>query len=452
MATIILGGGIIGLSTAYYLSLLEPELAASHQIHIIDSASNLLLSASGYAGGFLAKDWFNPNVSSLGELSFRLHKELADANDGSKNWSYMPSIAYSLAIEARGVGGKKVRGEDWLLEGTSRAGVARTNRDGQRAIPTGDGADRSEMLNVDGTPAWFTKQIGGTLELLDGEGGCAQLEPRYLCQWLIEECKANGIKIHMNCVATHVIKGEDGKVKGLKVKKDTEIFDKHCKNIVISAGAWTPRVFKKLFPDSKLRIQIEPLAGYSIVVHSPRYSKPILDPLRHGENASAGVSHAIYCAPTEKWAFAPEAYSRVPGDSKPEIWAGGLNDSAMQLPETADGTPALIDKEKAEELRSAIIAMTGLSQEGDDLTIDDLEIKRESLCFRPISKSGSPVISKVPANVLGHDIEMAEDGGVYIASGHGPWGISLALGTGTVMAEMLTGRKVSVDISRLKLS
>jgi len=441
MATIIIGGGIIGLSTAYYLSLLEPELAANHQIHIIDSASDLLLSASGYAGGFLAKDWFNPSVSSLGALSFRLHKELAEANDGSKKWSYMPSIAYSLAIDARGVSSSQSGGDDWLVEGNTRAGAA----------PTGDGAERKEMVNADGTPAWFTKQRGGTLELIDGEGGCAQLEPKQLCQWLMEECQNNGVKIHTNCFATHISKGEDGKVMGLKMKKDSETYDKHCKNILVAAGAWTPRVFSKLFPDSKLRIPIDPLAGYSIVVHSPRYSKPILDPTRHGEHASAGLSHAIYCAPTEKWAFAPETFSRVPTDGKPEIWAGGLNDSAMQLPETADGTPALIDKEKSEELRSAMIAMTGLSHEGDDLAVDDLKIKREGLCFRPVSRSGSPIISKVPESTLGRGIEMADSGGVYIASGHGPWGISLSLGTGSVMAEMLTGRKPSVNISRLML-
>jgi len=439
MATIVLGGGIIGLSTAYYLALLEPELAAEHQIHIVDSASDLLLSASGYAGGFLAKDWFNPSVSPLGELSFQLHKELAEANNGSKNWSYMPSTAYSLAIEARGVGSSEGGGDDWLAQGTTRADAA----------PTGNGAEREEMLNADGTPAWFTKQKGGSLELIDDTGGCAQLEPKQLCQWLMKECQNKGVQIHTNCVATRITKGEDGKVTGLKMTKDTETYDKHCKNILIAAGAWTPHVFRKLFPNSKLRVPIDPLAGYSIVVQSPRYSKPILDPTRHSENLSAGVSHAVYCAPTSKWSFAPEVFSRVPADGKPELWAGGVNDSALQLPETADGTPALIDREKTEELRSAMIAMTGLSQEGDDLAVDDLTIKREGLCFRPVSRSGSPIISKVSAGALGQGIEMADSGGVYIASGHGPWGISLSLGTGSVVAEMLTGRKPSVNISRL---
>lgn len=40
-------------------------------------------------------------------------------------------------------------------------------------------------------------------------------------------------------------------------------------------------------------------------------------------------------------------------------------------------------------------------------------------------------------------------GGVYVVSGHGPWGISLSLGTGWVVGEMVLGRETSVDVSAL---
>lgn len=450
MATIIIGGGIIGLSTAYYLATLEPELAASHKIHIVDSASHLLLSASAYAGGFLAKDWFNPSVSSLGELSFRLHKELAAANDGSRNWSYMPSTAYSLAIESSGVRRKHNKGDDWLTEGTSRVDAAGA-LSSEGVQPTGDAVARNQMLNFDGTPAWFTKQKGGTLEVIDAEGGCAQIVPKELCEWLINACEEQGVKIHTRCTVTAIWKDEKGDVTGIKVKKDNEIYEKHCQNVVLAAGPWTPRAFAKLFPESNISIPVEPLAGYSITVRSPRYSKPILDPLKDGQSSHAGISQAVYCPPTSNWNFAPEAFSRVPQDGKPEIWAGGVNDAALPLPATADDVQRLKDLRKTEELKKAVIAMTGQSQEGDDLNFDDLEIVRESLCFRPASHNGSPIISKLPEASLGHGIRFPEGGGVYVASGHGPWGISLSLGTGLVMAEMLTGRKTSADVSRLAI-
>lgn len=450
MSTVIVGGGIIGLSTAYYLSLLNPECASAHQIHVIDSASDLLLSASGYSAGFLAKNWFSAASSSLGELSFRLHKELADANGGSRKWGYAPSIAYSLAIDQRGVGSKQTKNEDWLLDRSSRAGVAGLGAEGQ--LPTGDGAQRYEMLNKDGTPAWFSPQKNGTLEEISPRGSCAQIEPKRLCRWLLRKCQEQGVRVHTKCTVTAITKGVDGKVSGLKVRKDLEIYEKNCQNIVIAAGAWTPQVFSRIFHDSKLRIPISPLAGYSIVVRSPRYTKPIMDPAKDAQESSGGICHAVFCAPSQSWTFAPEAFSRIGTDEKSEIWVGGLNDAAMKLPDTADGVKPLRDREKAEELRSAAILMTGLSNEGDNLNVDDLKIMRESLCFRPVSDTGTPIVSRIPDDALGHDVQMPDGGGVYVAAGHGPWGISLSLGTGRVMAEMLTGQKLSADISGLTLA
>ena len=41
--------------------------------------------------------------------------------------------------------------------------------------------------------------------------------------------------------------------------------------------------------------------------------------------------------------------------------------------------------------------------------------------------------------------------GVYIAVGHGAWGISQSLGTGLVVSEMIEGKKTSADVSVLAL-
>lgn len=143
-------------------------------------------------------------------------------------------------------------------------------------------------------------------------------------------------------------------------------------------------------------------------------------------------------------------FSRLTPDG-PEIWLGGLNDAHLQLPATADRASELKNSAKSEELRNVMVAMTGLSAEGDDLNTNDLDLHAESICFRPISGSGNPIISKVSEKQLGKDIKMQEGGGVYIASGHGPWGISLSLGTGLVVAEMILGKNLSASISRLSL-
>ena len=121
MSTVIIGAGIIGVSTAYYLSESDPSNA--DQIHLVEASPDLFTSASGFAGGFLAEDWFSPSLSNLGKLSFRLHKELAEAHDGHELWGYSQSTGTSLAedtVESNGGSGA-----DWLRDGASRAEAAK---------------------------------------------------------------------------------------------------------------------------------------------------------------------------------------------------------------------------------------------------------------------------------------------------------------------------------------
>lgn len=150
MATVIIGAGIIGTSTAYYLS--ESDATDPSSIHLIEPSPELFASASGYAAGFLARDWFTPSLASLGALSFDLHKDLAERNDGARKWGYSPSTGTSLEESV----GK--RGEDWLLDGASRS-VAAKNTDAN-----GHGDDR---------PAWLKGK--GKLDVISQGGTTAQV-------------------------------------------------------------------------------------------------------------------------------------------------------------------------------------------------------------------------------------------------------------------------------------
>lgn len=131
MSTVILGSGIIGLSTAYYLSdLVDPD-----SIHLVDSSPCLFASASGHAGGFLAADWFSPAVAELGKLSFAEHKRLAEQFGGREKWGYLPGSGLNY-VPLEAIGNK--RGDDWLRDGTSRAQVANAEveRVDNESIPT----------------------------------------------------------------------------------------------------------------------------------------------------------------------------------------------------------------------------------------------------------------------------------------------------------------------------
>jgi glycine/D-amino acid oxidase-like deaminating enzyme len=440
MATVILGGGIIGLSTAYYLSL-----STNQKIYIVDSSSELLASASGYAGGFLAEDWFSAPVASLGALSFKLHRELAREHDGMRRWGYSGSHVFSLSVNGKAASGKGKAGENghgWYRDGGSRAQVA-------------SGKVKGEMLNDDGSPAVWTEQPGGSLETIGTPESCGQVEPRELCEFLIQQCEDRGVLFLLDTKATNVVQGDDGQFQGLGTVsmgphggKPTFV---SCKNVVISAGAWAPSVYAELFPQSKWTVPIEPLAGHSLVVKSPRYKTPFIDPGKRDfkYRKDEWMSYAIYCAPGQHWDYACEAFARLARNGETEVWVGGLNDSTLPLPQVATKAKDLIDKEAIEDLRKTTVQLTGLSKEGERLHENDLETIREGLCFRPISQRGTPLIGKVPEDKL--SISMG-DGGIYIASGHGVWGITLSLGTGKVMSELLLGLKTSANISALRVT
>lgn len=61
-STVIIGAGIIGCATAYYLS--HSGNTKPDTIHLIEASPELFASASGNAGGFLASDCKNLLKSS----------------------------------------------------------------------------------------------------------------------------------------------------------------------------------------------------------------------------------------------------------------------------------------------------------------------------------------------------------------------------------------------------
>jgi glycine/D-amino acid oxidase-like deaminating enzyme len=227
-----------------------------------------------------------------------------------------------------------------------------------------------------------------------------------------------------------------------------------CRNVVICAGPWTGSVYKNLFPSATVRPPVvSALAGYSLVLRSPRYT------LEQEQDRYHGKSHAIFATEDSQGGFSPEMFSRQGA----EIYIAGLNDSKLALPTRAEGSKAMIDREKLFSLKKTAVRFMGKSayglnpndnNEDDD---DDLEVLREGLCFRPISATGRPIISRVKDEYLGgriksdHSAVGRDIGGVFVATGHGPWGISHSLGTGQVVADQVDGVDPAADISRLSM-
>lgn len=261
----------------------------------------------------------------------------------------------------------------------------------------------------------------------------ASRDPLRLSQFLLDQSLARGVKLHQPAQAVSVSHDAEGCLASVRIRSSSEGTEQDipCTRLLISSGAWTPRVFKQLFPSSKLRLPISQLAGHSIVVKSPRWT---------AEHETKGC-HAIFSTVAGA-GFSPEIFSRV-GE---EIYVAGLNDSSIPLPDVA--TDAKIQQPEIDQLKE--ISQRLLGQDGTD--VSDLEVLREGLCFRPVTPRGQPILAKIPDAKLGRlSTKEAGQGGVFVCAGHGPWGISHSLGTGKVMAEMVEGVPTSANIKALGL-
>ncbi|KAI4595427.1 hypothetical protein KJ359_006772 [Pestalotiopsis sp. 9143b] len=376
-STVVLGAGIIGVSTAYYLA----QHQAPSSIHLVDPSPELFASASGYAGGFLARDWFSSPTAELGALSFDEHRKLAEAEDGGRKWGYARSTPISLT------------------QGKSR---------GRKVIATGRANTATGQRSNGIAPAWLYSGGDDKVEAIGDEGTVAQVDPLHLSRFLLKECVEAGVKMHHPAKATSVLtdmRNEISSIRITDIESGTET-DVPCTNIVIAAGAWSPQVFATLFPQSPLEIPVSSLAGHSLVVRSPRWTAE--------RDAEIGC-HAIFVE--GRSGYSPEIFSRAGG----HIYIAGLNSASEPLPPLATDSRSGISRSAIGQLRATACEILGQGQ-----TEDDLEVVREGLCFRPTTRSGSPIVSRIPDANLGDGISTrsAAEGGVYLAAGHGPWGIS----------------------------
>ncbi|CAF9910121.1 MAG: hypothetical protein ALECFALPRED_006288 [Alectoria fallacina] len=397
MATVIIGAGIIGTSTAYYLSQ-----TSKNTIHLVEVSPQLFASASGFAAGFLARDWFSPSLSKLGELSFDLHRQLAEDNNGQDRWGYSQSTGTSLAETV----GKN--GADWLMEGVSRSTAAA----------------RTTNSNVN-RPAWLTP--GSELDVMSDGSTTAQCDPLLLCRFLLESCQFRGVRLYQPAKAVSITRSPSGTLSNITILNTStqERTTLPCTRLVLAAGAWTPQVHRTLFPKSKLRIPITSLAGHSLILRSPHWSPPALDSTDPA-NAGRHGCHAVFTTDAEA-DYSPEIFSRMPDGC---IYLAGLNSSTYPLPKIAN--------ERVVDDKSIAV----LKKTAHKLLRDDFEVVREGVCWRPVARKGVPVIA---------DLGDRGEEGVIVCAGHGPWGISNSLGSGYCVAKMVEGKNMERFVGRLGL-
>jgi len=250
--------------------------------------------------------------------------------------------------------------------------------------------------------------------------------PLQLCQFLLDQSLSRNVHVHCPVVVTDIITSPENTITGLTVRSpagSTTVLP--CDALLLTAGVWTPRVFETLFPNATVSLPITHLSGHSVVLRSPRWTA-----LEPGISQTTGC-HAIFTTDHDAH-FSPEIFSRAGGD----IYLAGLNTTSIPILEPTSAVqpePASIE----------LLMHTARKLLGDD----EFDVLRTGLCHRPVSRNGPPLLTRLTAQQTGVGLH----GGVWVSAGHGPWGISMSLGTGLVLAQLVLQCDPSADISQLGL-
>jgi len=220
----------------------------------------------------------------------------------------------------------------------------------------------------------------------------AQIHPAQFTSALV---KASGATVRMGRVED--LLGGDGRATGVRV--DGAALEADA--VVLAMGPWTTRLARRL-PLPRVR----GLKGYSVTLT--------------GATLPAQAFFVDYRTADGRH-LEPEIVPRPDGS----VYVCGMADPAA-LPDSADDV-TVDDDACAVLARAAATVSTALAE----ATID-----RRQACYRPVTDDGLPLIGRVPG------VDAA-----YVATGHGPWGMLNAPGTGIALAELIAdGAAATLDL------
>lgn len=219
------------------------------------------------------------------------------------------------------------------------------------------------------------------------------------------------------------------------LKKDLTTVRIACTKLLLACGPWTPTVYKTLFPSSPIHLQFSTSAGDWILCKNPC-------PTTQKSVAFVSFNGIV----GEKLEFA--------GRNDGTIWVCGRKNFAAVLP--PPGLIAEPDESMVEELRDRARMWLNSRCRCIDKHTDELQLVDKGRAFRPTTKSGLPTISEVLASDLTSTrTDTAQgpntSGSIFVCWGHGSYGLTLGLGTGKLMCQLMCDEKPDLDISLFAL-
>ncbi|KAF5325150.1 hypothetical protein D9619_009774 [Psilocybe cf. subviscida] len=389
---VIVGGGIIGCTTAYYLA--KHPSASTSKIFLIEASEHgVAQGASGKAGGLVAR-WAYPK--EIVDLSFDEHVKLAEEHNGTDRWGWR----YVNCGSWEGRAGKPIAPEE------GQEGYEGGNRSLEKTLGLPGGQKpvaQKHSSKPNGLPSdlsWVEKELTDSYTPMAKAGNTAQVHPYQFTTSMLKLAEERG-GILIRGKVTAIAK-KNGAVTGVeylnpKTNKQETIRATH---VILAAGAWSPNIVSEL-PISATR-------AHSITIRP-----------KDGETISPYVLFTEIDDPDAGAPSSPEIYARPDG----EVYACGTGDDCP-LPPTVDDV--VVDGPSCDLIRTQVASISRQLREG--------RVEKRQACYLPAVTAGSgPIIGEAKSIARG----------LYIGTGHTCWGISNGPGTARALSELVMDGKIT---------
>lgn len=371
------GGGIIGCSTAYFLTRHAYYSPKIHSIIILE-ASKIAGGSSGKAGGLLA-EWATPKC--LAPLSFKTHAALAKEHSGDKIWGHRSVYCADVELQAQDFGHK--------------VGAANEAKNDATA----------QSFKVPSELDWLLPGSVKSYKELGTPSNSGQVNPYMMTKTLAELAEDHGAKIIIGSATAINYAENNQSIVSVQYSQNGTTNSLPATDILLSAGPWTPKLFT--------RVHLKPPRGHSVVIKPSRDLSPYVLFPTIATPPSGSLEHIL----------SPEIYPR-PSDrlhNFDSVYACGPDDYDVPLPDTSESV--VVDDQSCNDVWTAV---KSISQE-----IHDGEIITRQACYKP------QIRPHKEDEEVGPMVGPTGIKGLWLATGHDEWGIQNAPGTGLVMSEMI---------------
>ncbi|KKK17152.1 mannosyl-oligosaccharide glucosidase [Aspergillus ochraceoroseus] len=379
---VIIGGGIIGCCSAYYLTRHPSFDSSRHSVTLLE-ASEIAGGASGKAGGLLAL-WAYP--SNIVPLSYKLHAELAKEHNGKEIWGYRQVGCGQLVARGRPLQEKKDAGRDGNSVSLQKRSPAAMGKLKTAQMP--EGLD------------WIESGLVRGYESMSDPGETAQVHPYLFTTSIAKLAEEKGAKITLGSVASIDYENDAVKSVTYTAKETGQSHTIPATDVVVAAGPWTTSVMPEA-PISATR-------AHSVVIRPTRPTSA--HTLFTNIEIPADFDPANPSRPT---VATPEIYAR-PDDT---VYACGEGDQTVPLPSTTADVE--VDQKRCQDIINQVGAISDVLRDG--------EVCARQACYLPnvTAIRGGPLIGHTGTK------------GLYLAAGHTCWGIQNAPGTGKLISEFV---------------